>query len=190
MAGSDFTVHSSLRARSNSQAVPNRGMSVPSKVAMIEIEGDSGDLQTVGRYHTLIHEDDTSDTGVLVLWAGALITTAIAHASTAGIISLRTKGATPVNFSDLTLTDNDAVGVFRQFLTTSSLAGFGLPVSHDTTTSEAVTQTTMSIPANHGLEVALTTAGFETTADGDGSGKVLIMVNYVVMPKRITQVQT
>ena len=190
MAGSDFSVHSSLRARSNSQAVPNRGMSVPVKVAMIEIEGDTGDLQVDDRYHTLIHEDETAGTGVLVLWCGGLITTAIAHASTAGIISLRTKGATPVNFSDLTLTDNDAVGVFRQFLTTSSLAAVGLPISHDTTTAEAIDQTIMSVPADHGLEVALTTPGFETTADGDGSGKVLIMVCYVVMPKRITQVQT
>jgi len=187
MAGSDFSVHSSLRARTNSQAVANRGMSVPSKVAMIEIDGDAGDLQTLAKYHTLIHQDDTSDTGVLVLWAGALVTEAIAHDTIAGIISLRTKGATPVAFSDLTLTDNDAIGVFRQFLTTSSLAAKGIPVAHDTTTSEAEDQTIMSIPANYGLEVALTTAG---TDAGTVGGKVLVMVCYVVMPKRITQVQT
>lgn len=187
MAGSDFTVHSSLRARSNSQAVPNRAMSVPVKVAMIEIDSEVNDLQTLTRYHTLIHEDDTVDTGVLVLWAGALVTEAIANDTIAGIIRLRTKGDTPVTFSDLTLTDNDAVGVFRQFLTTSSLAGVGLPVSHDATTSEAQDQTIMSIPEDHGLEVALITAG---TDAGTAGGKVLVMVNYVVMPKRITQVQT
>lgn len=184
MAGSDFTVHSSLRARTNAQAVANRAMSVPVRVAMIEIDGDVGDLQTLTKYHTLIHQDDTSDTGVLVLWMGALVTEAIAHDTIAGIIRVRTKGATPVTFSDLTLTDNDAIGVFRQFLTTSSLAAKGLPVSHDTTTSEAEDQTIMSVPADHGLEVALITAG---TDAGTVAGKVLIMVCYLVLPRTITE---
>ncbi len=184
MAGSDFTVHSSLRAMTDPQAVPNRGMSVPVKVAMIEIDGDVGDLQTLAKYHTLIHQDDTAGTGILVLWMGALVTEAIAHDSVAGIIRVRTKGATPVTFSDLTLTDNDVIGVFRQFLTTSNLAAKGLPVAHDTTTSEAEDQTIMSVPADYGLEVALITAG---TDAGTVAGKVLIMVNYVVIPRRITE---
>lgn len=184
MAGSDFTVHSSLRARTNAQSVANRAMNVPVKVAMIEMDGDAGDLQTLAKYHTLIHEDDTAGTGILVLWAGALVTEAIAHDTIAGILRLRTKGATPVTFSDLTLTDNDAIGVFRQFLTTSSLAAKGLPVSHDTTTSEAEDQTIMSVPKDHGLEVALVTAG---TDAGTVGGKVLIMVCYLVMPRTITE---
>lgn len=187
MAGSDFTVHSSLRARTDAQAVANRAMSVPVKIAMIEIDGDAGDLQTLAKYHTLIHQDDTAGTGILVLWAGALVTEAIAHDSVAGIIRLRTKGSTPVTFSDLTLTDNDVIGVFRQFLTTSSLSAKGLPVSHDATTSEAEDQTIMSVPAGFGLEVALITAGSDA---GTTAGKVLITVCYVVIPKRITQVQT
>ena len=184
MAGSDFTVHSSLRARTNPQAVANRAMSVPMRVAMIEIDGDVGDLQTLAKYHTLVHQDDTKDTGVLVLWMGALVTEAIAHDTIAGIIRVRTKGETPVTFSDLTLTDNDVVGVFRQFLTTSSLAGVGLPVSHDATTSEAQDQTIMSVPQDHGLEVALVTAG---TDAGTVGGKVLVMVCYVVLPKTMTE---
>ena len=184
MAGSDFTVHSSLRARTNPQAVANRAMSVPMRVAMIEIDGDVGDLQTLAKYHTLVHQDDTKDTGVLVLWMGALVTEAIAHDTIAGIIRVRTKGETPVTFSDLTLTDNDVVGVFRQFLTTSSLAGVGLPVSHDATTSEAQDQTIISVPKDHGLEVALVTAG---TDAGTVGGKVLVMVCYVVLPKTMTE---
>lgn len=187
MSGSDFTVHSSLRARTNTQAVANSAMSVPMKVAMIEIDGDAGDLQTLAKYHTLIHQDDTADTGVLVLWMGALVTEAIAHDSVAGVIRVRTKGATPVTFSDLTLTDNDVIGVFRQFLTTSSLAAVGLPVSHDASTSEAQDQTIISVPKDYGLEVALITAGEDA---GTETGKVLVMVCYVVIPKRITQVQT
>lgn len=184
MAGSDFTIHSSLRARTNPQAVANRAMSVPVRVAMIEIDGDVSDLQTLTKYHTLIHQDDTKDTGVLVLWMGGLVTEAIAHDSTAGIIRVRTKGATPVTFSDLTLTDNDAIGVFRQFLTTSSLTAVGLPVSHDATTSEAQDQTIMSVPEDHGLEVALITAGSDAGTTG---GKVLIMVCYLVLPRTITE---
>lgn len=187
MAGSDFTVHSSLRARTDAQAVANRAMSVPVKVAMLEIDGDVGDLQTLAKYHTLIHEDDTAGTGVLVLWMGALVTEAIAHDTIAGIIRVRTKGETPVIFSDLTLTDNDVIGAFRQFLSSPSLASKGLPVSHDTTTSEGQDQTIMSVPQDHGLEVALVTAG---TDAGTVTGKVLVMVCYVVIPKRITQVQT
>lgn len=184
MAGSDFSVHSSLRARTNPQAVANMAMSVPMRVAMIEIDGDVSDLQTLAKYHTLVHEDDTKDTGVLVLWMGALVTEAIAHDTIAGIIRVRTKGATPVTFSDLTLTDNDVVGAFRQFLTTSSLAAVGLPVSHDASTSEGQDQTIMSVPKAHGLEVALVTAG---TDAGTVGGKVLVMVCYVVLPKTMTE---
>lgn len=159
-------------------------MSVPVRLAMIEVDGDVNELQTLAKYHTLIHEDDTADTGVLVLWAGALVTEAIAHSSTAGIIRLRTKGATPVTFADLTLTDNDVIGVFRQFLTSPSLVNVGLPVAHDTTTSEAEDQSPASIPADHGLEVALVTAGVDAGTTG---GKVLVMVSYVVLPRTITE---
>lgn len=192
MAGTDFTVHSSLQARlSGVGAVPNRGMSVPVKVAMIELDGDeraSGGQTVLDKYHTLVHEDETAGTGIVVLWAGALITEAVVQDSVAAIIRLRTKGTTPATFSDLTLTTADAVGVFRQFLTTSSLADKGLPVAHDATTSEAEDQTIMHVPAGYGLEVGLVTVGLDGTA-GDTTGRALVMVSYVVIPKRITENQ-
>ena len=192
MAGTDFSIHSSLQARlSGAGAVPNKGMSVPVKVAMIEMDGDaraSGGQTVLAKYHTLVHEDETADTGIIVLWAGALITEAVVQDSVAAIIRLRTKGASPATFSDLTFTTADAIGVFRQFLTTSSLAAKELPVSHDTTTSEAEDQTIMHVPAGYGLEVALVTAGVDGTA-GNTTGRALVMVNYIVVPRRITENQ-
>lgn len=192
MAGTDFTVHSSLQARlSGAGAVPNRGMSVPVKVATIEMDGDeraSGGQTVLAKYHTLVHEDETNGTGIIVLWAGALMTEAVVQDSQAAIIRLRTKGSTPVTFSDLTLTTADAIGVFRQFLTTSNLSSKGLPVSHDASTSEAEDQTIMHVPAGYGLEVGLVTAGLDGTA-GNTTGRALVMVSYIVVPKRITENQ-
>ncbi len=187
MAGTDFTIHSSLRARLDANAVPNRGMSVPVKVAMIEIDGDLRDLQTaLAQYHTLVHEDETAGTGMVILWAGGLMTEAVVADGANAIVTLRTKGTTPAVISDLTFTTADPVGDFIQFTTTNTLAAMGIPVSHDTTTSESQDQTGMCVPAGYGLEVGLTTAGLDGTA-ASTTGKILIMVCYLVIPRTITE---
>lgn len=186
MAGTDFTVHSSLRARTDANAVPNRGMSVPVKVAMIEMDGDVRDLQTLAMYHTLVHEDETAGTGMIILWAGGMHTEAVVADSTDAVVRLRTKGATPATIADLTFTTADPIGDFIQFTTTHSLAAMGLPVAHDASTSESEDQTGICVPAGYGLEVGLITAGLDGTA-ASTAGKILIMVCYLVVPRTITE---
>lgn len=180
MAGTDFTIHSSLRARANSQAVPNRGMSVPIMVAMLDVDGDTADLQTLAQYHTLVHEDDTAGTGIIVRSIKGVYTEAVTHASGAGVITVRTKGTSPAELGTLTFADNEPVGDTVD----SSIANDWC--EH----TSAGSVTTYCVPAGYGIEVALTTAGYETTADGDGAGRMMVIVEYMVIPKRITQNQT
>jgi hypothetical protein len=178
MAGTDFTIHSSLKARSNSEAVPNRGMSVPVKMAMLEIDLDENDTQVLDRYHTLIHEDEAVGTGIVILSLGAINTEAILAANTDAVITVRTKGATPASLDTITSTDNAAIGVWQ--------AGGSLTTNWDNRAA-ADDRTTYSVPAGYGVEVALTTAGSETAVAGDGAGKMLVMVEYVVVPRTITE---
>lgn len=180
MAGSDFSIHSSLRAQSDSRAVPNRGMSVPLRTAMIEIDGDTGDLQTLARYHTLVHEDDTTGTGIIIRSIRGMVTEVIAHADTVGVITVRTKGATPATLGTITFIDNQPVG---DIIDGSIVKFWG-----EHTTSDDISA--YCVPSGYGIEVALTTAGFETTVDGDGTGKILVLVEYLVIPRRITENQT
>ncbi|KKM01156.1 hypothetical protein LCGC14_1797240 [marine sediment metagenome] len=180
MAGTDFSIHSSLRARTDAQAVANRGMSVPVKVAMIEIDGDDADLQTLAKYHTLVHEDDTAGTGIIIRSMGTFTTEVVTHAGQTAVIRVRTKGATPATLDDITSTDNQAVGVWSAM---DSLATKWCNVTNTTD------RTTYHVPAGYGIEVALTTAGYETTVSGDGTGKFLVVVEYMVLPRRITENQ-
>ncbi len=175
MAGTDYTVHASLRARTDANAVANRGMSVPVKVAMLEIDGDVSDLQTLAKYHTLIHEDDTAGTGIMIRQLGMLITEVVDHDTVQGVVTIRTKGATPASLDTITFNDNGAIGTWN---ITDSLTGDWW-ASADTTD-----WTTYHVPAGYGIEVALTTAG--TTA-GTLAGKGLVMVEYLVVPRTITE---
>jgi hypothetical protein len=152
-------------------------MSVPVKVAMIEIDGDENDNQVLARYHTLVHEDDTAGTGIVIMSMGALCTEVVLQAGAQSVITVRTKGATPASLDTITATDNAAVGTW-------SAAG-ALTTNWDNRAA-ADDRTTYHVPAGYGIEVALTTAGYESAA-GDGTGKFLVMVEYVVVPRTITE---
>lgn len=176
MAGTDFTIHSSLRARSDAQAVPNRGMSVPVKVAMIEIDGDTVDLQTLALYHTLVHESETAGTGIIVRSIKGVYTEVVLQAGVQAVVTLRTKGATPASLATLTFADNEPVG--------DTVDG---SIANDWCEhTSAGSVTTYCVPAGYGIEVALTTAGYESAA-GDGTGKLLVIVEYMVIPRTITE---
>lgn len=177
MAGTAFTVHSSLKARSDAQAVPNRGMSVPIMVAMIEMDGDTADTQVLNRYHTLVHEDDTAGTGIIIRSIRGVHTEVVAQAAAQAVVTLRTKGATPASLATLTFVDNEPA--------TDTLDASIASAWADHATSQAIA--TYCVPAGYGIEAALTTAGYETTADGDGTGKLLVMVEYTVVPRTITE---
>lgn len=177
MAGSDFTVHSSLQARSDANAVPNRGMSVPVKVAMIEIDGDTGGNTVLNRYHTLVHEDDTAGTGIIIRSVRGMVTEVTAHAAVQGVITVRSKGTTPASLATITFVDNQPVG---DIIDGSIATHWGEHTSSDDISAYCV-------PAGYGIEVALTTAGYETAADGDGTGKMLVLVEYMVIPRTITE---
>jgi hypothetical protein len=148
---------------------------------MIEIDGDTADLQTLAKYHTLVHEDDTTGTGIIILSLGAIVTEVVAYNSgTVAIITVRTKGATPATLDTISATDNAVIGTWA--------AGASLTVNWDNRAA-ASDRTTYHVPAGYGIEVALTTAGFETSVDGDGTGKFLVMVEYVVVPRRVVENQ-
>jgi hypothetical protein len=149
-------------------------------VAMLEVDGDTADTQVLDRYHTLVHEDDTADTGIVVRSIRGVYTEAVTHAAVAGIVTLRTKGATPASLATLTFVDNEPITDTLDADITAAWA------DHNTSTALA----TYCVPAGYGIEVALTTAGYETAADGDGTGRMLVMVEYVVVPRRITENQT
>jgi ABC-type hemin transport system substrate-binding protein len=153
-------------------------MSVPVKVAMIEVDLDENDNQVLDRYHTLIHEDETTGTGIVILSLGAINTEAILAANTDAVITVRTKGTTPASLDTVTSTDNAAVGVWQ--------AGASLTTNWDNR-SAADDRTVYHVPAGYGVEVALTTAGSETSVAGDGAGKMLVMVEYVVVPRTVTE---
>lgn len=174
MAGTDFSIHSSLRARLSPDSTANRGMSVTPRVAMIEMDGNVDDLQELAKYHTLVHEDDTADTGILVLRMYGIITEAAAMDSVMGIFTVRTKGASPATLETIAFQTGDAVGekIFP--------VGSTYDQDWDNITDDTVL-TTRNVPADHGIEVALTTAGSDA---GTAAGKMLICVEYVVLPKR------
>ena len=176
MAGTAFTVHSSLKARSNAQSVPNRGMSVPMMVAMLEFDGDESDTQVLDRYHTLGHEDDTTGTGIVVRSIRGVYTEVVLQAGAQAVVTLRTKGATPAALATLTFVDNEPA--------TDTLDGSITNAWADHATSQAIA--TYCVPAGYGIEAALTTAGYESVA-GDGTGKLLVMVEYTVIPRTITE---
>ena len=177
MAGTDFSIHSSLRARSDANAVPNCGMSVPVKVAMIEIDGDTADLQVLARYHTLVHEDDTAGTGIILRSVRGLNTEAVLHAGVQGIITIQSKGTTPANLATLTFLDNTPIGDVTD----------GSITAHWGEHAANADVSAYCVPAGYGIKVALTTAGYETAVDGDGTGKMLVVVEYMVIPKTITE---
>lgn len=174
MAGSDFSIHSSLRARLNPDSTANRGMSVTPRVAMIEMDGNVDDLQELNKYHTLVHEDDTKDTGILVLRMYGIITENVAMDAVMGIITVRTKGATPATLETFAFQTSDVVGE-KIFSTGSAYDQDWDNVTNDTDL------TVRNVPADHGIEVALTTAGTDAST---AAGKMLICVEYVVLPKR------
>jgi hypothetical protein len=146
-------------------------------VAMLDVDGDTADLQTLAKYHTLVHEDDTASTGIIVRSIKGVYTEAVTHATVAGVVTIRTKGATPVSFATLTFADNEPVG--------DTVDG---SIANDWCEhTSAASVTTYCVPAGYGLEVALTTAGYETSVDGDGAGRLLVIVEYVVVPRTITE---
>ena len=175
MAGSDFSIHSSLRARSDPGGVANRGMSVPLRMAMIEVDGDTGDLQELAKYHTLVHDDETTDTGIIIRSMGGLITEIVDHDTVQGVVTVRTKGTTPANLDTITFNDNAGIGTWNQ---TDSLTVDRFAFA------DAVDWTIYHVPAGSGIEVALTTAG--TTA-GTVAGKMLICLEYFVIPRRVRE---
>lgn len=148
---------------------------------MIEIDGDTADLQTLAKYHTLIHEDDTAGTGIVIRSIGAMVTEVVAHAGVQGIITVRTKGTTPASLDTITVVDNDAVG---EWVVPGSLT------TNWDNRSGGDDRTTYHVPAGYGVEVALTTLGYESAVDGDGTGKFLVMVEYVVVPRLTVENQT
>lgn len=180
MAGTDFTVHSSLQARTHSQdKVPNRGMSVPVKIAMIEIDGDENDNQILAKYHTLVHEDDTAGTGIIILSLGTFTTEVVTHQNASAVITVRTKGSSPASLALITSTDNATVGEWHA-------ADADIIINWDNR-ANTEDRTLYHVPAGFGIEVALTTAGSETSTAGDGTGKFLVMCEYVVVPRTITE---
>lgn len=176
MAGTDFTVHSSLQARSDANAVPNRGMSVPVRVAMIEMDGNVVGNTVLDRYHTLVHEDDTAGTGIIIRSIRGVYTEVVEAASVDAVVTLRTKGATPAALATLTFADNEPVG--------DTVDG---SIANDWCEhTSAGSVTTYCVPAGYGIEAALTTAGYESVA-GDGTGRLLVIVEYMVVPMTITE---
>ena len=180
MAGADFTVHASLQARTHSQdKVPNRAMSVPVKVAMIEIDLDENDNQILDKYHVMVHEDDTAGTGIIIMSLGTLCTEAVTNANTASVITVRRRGTSTASLAVITTTDNAAVGEWHA-------VDADIIINWDNR-ANTEDRTLYHVPLGDGIEVALTTAGSETTSAGDGAGKLLVMCEYVVVPRTITE---
>lgn len=153
-------------------------MSVSVRVAMIEVDGDTADLQVLSRYHTLIPKSEAEGTGLIVLRLGTFTTEAVTHAGASAVVTVQTDGATPAAFDAITSTDNSAIGKWSD---ADSLTTSFYEMADDTD------YTTYMVPAGYGLKVALTTAGYETTADGDGTGKFLVVCEYIVLPRTITE---
>lgn len=152
-------------------------MSVPVRVAMLDVDGDTADLQVLSRYHTLVHEDETANTGIIVRSIKGVYTEVVTHANAQGVVTIRTKGASPVSFATLTFADNEPVG--------DTVDG---SIANDWCEhTSAASVTTYCVPAGYGLEVALTTSGNETAVAGDGTGRLLVIVEYMVVPMTVTE---
>jgi hypothetical protein len=151
-------------------------MSVPIKVAMIEIDGDVVGNTVLDRYHTLIHEAEAVGTGIIIRSIKGVYTEVVTHAGAQGVVTLRTKGATPASLATLTFADNEPVGDTVDGSLTNDWC------EH----TSAGSVTTYCVPAGYGVEVALTTAGYESVA-GDGTGRLLVIVEYMVVPRTITE---
>jgi hypothetical protein len=153
-------------------------MTVAPRIAMLEVDGDTADLQVLDQYHTLIPKSEAEGTGLIVMRLGTFTTEAVTHAGGLAVITVQTEGTTAAGFDALTSTDNLAIGKWSD---ADSLTVALYEMADDTD------YTTYMVPAGYGLKVALTTAGYETTADGDGTGKFLVFCEYVVIPRTITE---
>jgi len=175
MAGSNYTIHSSLMARG---ADDNKGMSVSPKFAMLEIDGDAYGNGVLANYHELVSGDDTEGTGIIVLSLRGMVTEAIAQDTTQMVATVRTKGASPGTMGTITAADNQPVG---DIIDGSITAYWGEHTSDADISAYCV-------PAGYGLECALTTAGLETDSS-DTEGRILVLVEYLVIPRRVTENQ-
>jgi hypothetical protein len=144
-------------------------------MAFLEVDGDTGGNQVLATYHTLVEEEETAGTGAILLSLRGVVTEATTHAGVQGIITVRTKGTTPATLGTLTFVDNQPIG---DIIDGSVATFWGEHTSSDDISAYC-------IPAGYGIECALTTAGYETAADGDGTGKMLVVVEYVVVPRRV-----
>jgi len=171
MAGTDFTVHSSLAANS---VKGTKGMCVTPRFAMLEIDGDARGNQVVGTYHSLVDKGDAEGTGIILLSVRALITEVVAQDTTQSVITVATDGAASASLCTITATDNEVVGETLDASLTTEWAN----------QADSTDVTTYCVPAGYGIKVALTTAGAEATA-ASTTGKFLVMVEYLVIPRRI-----
>jgi len=173
MAGADFTIHPSLMARGT---VDNKGMSVSPRFALLEIDGDAYGNGVLANYHELVSDKDTVGTGIIVLSLRGVVTEAIAQSTTQMVATVRTKGTTPATIGTITAVDNMPKGDIID----GSITAFWGEHTSDADISA------YCVPAGYGLEVALTTAGLETDSS-DTTGRILVLVEYLIIPKTITE---
>ena len=175
MAGADFTVHSSLVATASRST---KGMSVASRFAFLEIDGDErASVVELNKYHELVNESDLEGTGAIVLSLRGMVTEAIVADNTDAVITVAydvAGGTTHTSIGTITGVTAQPIG---DILDGSLTAFWG-----EHTSSADISA--YCVPAGKNIEVALTTAQLDGTA-GDTTGKILVIVEYVVIPRRI-----
>lgn len=146
-------------------------------MAFLEIDGDARANGLVDKYYSLVEKKETPGTGIILLSLRGIITEAPVQDDTAAVVTVRTAGASPASLGTLTFITADPVGTIID----GSIATFWGEHSSQADIS------TYCVPAGYGIEAALTTAGVDGTP-GDTTGKMLVVVQYVVIPRRIGEV--
>ena len=168
----DLTVHGSLAAQT---ANATKGHSVRREVAMLELDCDAAGLSGLTVYDLVPADTDTQGLLILEVWG---ITTEIFGGGTQdqGIVVLKDTASSPNTIATWTAANAaaDALGDKRE----ANLADWtGLADGSDSTTRQ--------VAAGLGLTLAVT----QQTSGSSVAGKVLIGVEFVRIPKRITEKQ-
>ncbi len=177
---SDFTIHRSLSAVSAPKSgIPTKGHIVKRQMALIEIDGDVSGNQANGTYHLMIPKELNKD-GLLILDCYGIITEVINQDAAQTVITVRgNDGTTQVTHATITVVDADAASTLQDSNQTTRWESVADNASLKTTVERI-------IPADYDLEVALTTTGSDA---GTVTGRVLVCVEFIAMPRRESEVQ-
>lgn len=176
----DFTIHRSLSAVSAPRSgVATLGHILNRQVGMIEIDGDVGGDQANGTYHIIIPKDLNQD-GILILDIYGIVTEVVAQDATVSVVTVRSNdGDNQTTHGTITLADGNAISTLQLSNQTTRWES----VADDATITTTVERIVLE---DRDLEVALTTTGADA---GTVTGRVLVCVEFVQIPRRVSEVQ-